>query len=67
MFLEAQFGADNITPIAIPRLPTKASAISPPISKENVEEDAESEASEDELEALQRHEIERLHKIGIPD
>lgn len=66
MFLEAQFGADNITPIAIPRLPTKASAISPPISKENVEEDAESEASEDELEALQRHEIERLHKIGIP-
>jgi cleavage and polyadenylation specificity factor subunit 3 len=54
MFLEAQFGADNITPIAIPRPPTKAS------------EDAESEASEDELEALQRHEIERLHKIGIP-
>jgi cleavage and polyadenylation specificity factor subunit 3 len=66
MFLEAQFGADNITPIAVPRLPNKASAISPTISKENVEEDAESDASEDELEALQRYEIERLHKIGIP-
>lgn len=67
MFLEAQFGADNITPITIPRLPTKASVTSPPTTKKGAEEDAELDTSEnEELQALRRQEIERLHKIGIP-
>lgn len=63
MFLEAQFGADNISPIAIPKLQSQ-----PALKGENGE-DAASEGSEDEekeLEQFQRQEIERLHKIGIP-
>lgn len=54
MFLEAQFGADNITPISIPR--------SPPLDNSIKEDDA---SSEDE-ETSQNQELERLHKIGIP-
>jgi cleavage and polyadenylation specificity factor subunit 3 len=63
MFLEAQFGADNLTPIAIPKLPTNAlpSPDSPSAMK-----DGDSEDEEGEMEAMQRKEIERLHKIGIP-
>ena len=61
MFLEAQFGSENLTPIAIPRLSTSPSAI-------KVEREAEegSEVEQRELEALQQREVERLHKIGIP-
>lgn len=69
MFLEAQFGADNVTPIAIPKLRTKLSAGSPSTIKNSPEEDGELEADEheeEELETLQREEIARLHKIGIP-
>lgn len=61
MFLEAQFGADNVAPIGIPRLAKRA-------LKEENGEDGGSEGSEDEdreLEALQKEEIERLHKLGI--
>lgn len=68
MFLEAQFGADNLTPIAIPRLPTNAlpaSSLSAIKAEAEKEEDG-SEDEERELEALQKQEIERLHKIGIP-
>jgi len=70
MFLEAQFGADSLTPIAIPKVPT-TNALNAPSSPSTMKEieDGASEASEDEerdLEALQRTEIERLHKIGIP-
>ncbi|KAL2075712.1 hypothetical protein VTL71DRAFT_655 [Oculimacula yallundae] len=67
MFLEAQFGAENVTPIAIPKLALKGATGSPATIKED--EDGASEGSEEEdreLEALQRKEIERLHKIGIP-
>jgi cleavage and polyadenylation specificity factor subunit 3 len=60
MFLEAQFGAENLTPIAIPRLPTFAS------SPSAIKEDEGSEDDEQEVEAQQQQEIERLHKIGIP-
>ncbi|KAG0648734.1 mRNA 3 -end-processing YSH1 [Hyphodiscus hymeniophilus] len=61
MFLEAQFGAESLTPIAIPRLPSKAL---PPLSPPAEAEGSEGEGAE--LEALQMQEIERLHKIGIP-
>lgn len=62
MFLEAQFGAENLTPIAIPRLPGDVTnAIK---AKKEPEEGSEDE--QQELEALQQQEIERLHKIGIP-
>lgn len=67
MFLEAQFGAENVTPIAVPKLSVKGAVGSPSAIKED--EDGASEGSEEEdreLEALQRKEIERLHKIGIP-
>lgn len=61
MFLEAQFGPENLTPIAIPRLPTDVAIIK---AKEEAEEGSDEE--QQELEALQQQEIERLHKIGIP-
>ncbi|KAI9051429.1 hypothetical protein LZ554_004475 [Drepanopeziza brunnea f. sp. 'monogermtubi'] len=64
MFLEAQFGAENVTPIAVPRI--NAAARSPSTIKEDEEAPEGSEEEETELEALQRKEIERLHKIGIP-
>lgn len=72
LFLEAQFGADAVSPVAIPKLP-------PPTKNEKAikgEADAGSEASmelsddgeeeENLLQARQQAEIERLHKIGIP-
>jgi cleavage and polyadenylation specificity factor subunit 3 len=73
MFLEAQFGAENLTPIAIPKVHTNQShavkAPSPsPVKAEEGADGSEDigEAEERELEALQKQEIERLHKIGIP-
>lgn len=70
MFLEAQFGADNLAPIATPRLP-KESLPAPrspsAIKEEGSEHDPESSKDGDEeVEALQRLEIERLHQVGIP-
>lgn len=59
MFLEAQFGADNITPIEVPRLQQTQETL-------KGEEDGASDDDERDLEQLQRQEIERLHKIGIP-
>ena len=64
-FLEAQFGADNVAPVAMPKLPE--------ISKEDDEKKEEDEdamkiedGEDTELEQRQQKEIERLHKIGIP-
>jgi cleavage and polyadenylation specificity factor subunit 3 len=68
MFLEAQFGADNVAPVKEPRLPVVPDA-------EEVKEngsDASMELSdsdgEQEKSLQKRHmeEIERLHKLGIP-
>lgn len=70
MFLEAQFGVENIAPIAIPKvtgagLPTNGSPST--VEENGGEDEAEGFKDEDtELEGLQRQEIERLHKIGIP-
>lgn len=65
MFLEAQFGADNLTPIAIPKLPTNNLQLADSTMKDGNEEES-SEEEVGELEILQNKEIERLHKIGIP-
>ncbi|CAM1504181.1 Fc.00g017720.m01.CDS01 [Cosmosporella sp. VM-42] len=65
-FLEAQFGADNVAPVATPKLPE----ISKEEGDKNEEEDEDAMKIEDgddtELEQRQQNEIERLHKIGIP-
>lgn len=74
LFLEAQFGADAVAPVALPKLP--------PLTKDNkpkkigagdsADSDASMELSDDEeeeerlLELRQKTELERLHKIGIP-
>lgn len=65
MFLEAQFGADNIVPIAIPKVTTKRLP-TPPVKNDEEGEPESAQDEDEELEALQRQEIERLHKIGIP-
>lgn len=63
MFLEAQFGPDNLEPIKLPRInPNAISSGSPSTAKE----DEGSEDEEAELKAFQNEELERLHKIGIP-
>lgn len=75
MFLEAQFGAENVAPIADPKL-------APLPAKNNDkkrEEDGEDAKMEDEgddvdeedeerklLEVRKKAELERLHRIGIP-
>ncbi|KAI2625340.1 beta-lactamase-like protein [Hypomontagnella submonticulosa] len=73
LFLEAQFGADALAPIATPKLPPLVKDKKP---KDSEDDDAASDASmelsddgeEEEhlLELRQKTELERLHKIGIP-
>lgn len=75
MFLEAQFGAENVSPIAepnpssLPPLPSKKDTS----KKENdSHSDQSMDVSEDEdeqerqLKERQKMELARLHKIGIP-
>lgn len=82
LFLEAQFGADAVAPLATPKLPPLARDKKPKKSSgsgsggggdgDGADSDASMELSDDEeeeerlLELRQRTEIERLHKIGIP-
>lgn len=73
MFLEAQFGADNVTPIPLPRastLPPLALRKKPAHPKtEDDQDDASMDVSEDEEEQLrerQQAELARLHRLGIP-
>ncbi|PNY24129.1 Endoribonuclease YSH1 [Tolypocladium capitatum] len=69
-FLEAQFGADNVSPVEAPKLPPLVQDEEPSDAKkeEEVADDAmdEDTNSEAELEERRKKEIERLHKIGIP-
>jgi cleavage and polyadenylation specificity factor subunit 3 len=73
MFLEAQFGGDNVNPIALPKLPPSPSS-SPPkqikaddnASDASMEESEDEEAEEKKLVARRHAELERLHKLGIP-
>lgn len=76
MFLEAQFGGDNVAPIAEPKLPKDDS--SPKQIKDSAKaedgegSDASMEVSDDEdeeerrLKTRQQTELERLHRLGIP-
>jgi cleavage and polyadenylation specificity factor subunit 3 len=73
MFLEAQFGADNVSPIAEPKLPPEeASAKASKKDEDDNSSDASMDVSDDEDEAeraLARRrdaELARLHRIGIP-
>jgi len=71
MFLEAQFGADNCVPIDTPKVPANGAVLAPnsPSTLKDEEEESLEGSDEDEerhTEALQKVEIERLHKIGIP-
>ncbi|KAK3988178.1 beta-lactamase-like protein [Cladorrhinum sp. PSN332] len=56
MFLEAQFGADNITPIVEPRLPPNT----------DVDTTMDGSNDSDPLKERQALELARLNKLGIP-
>lgn len=79
MFLEAQFGADNVSPIEEPKLPPvpmdmKKKELTDGDGADASMEDAaggegkeeEEEEEERELKARKRAELERLHRLGIP-
>lgn len=70
MIVENQFGADNVNPIADPKLPPldEDEAMQDADAKDGEDADAaDSEvAKQERLEARRRAELERLHKIGIP-
>ncbi|KAK4133105.1 hypothetical protein BT67DRAFT_443045 [Trichocladium antarcticum] len=75
MFLEAQFGSDNVAPIADPKLPPTP----PPPSKKaddgataamdvSEDEDEDEQPSDEEARRADRRlaELARLHRLGIP-
>jgi cleavage and polyadenylation specificity factor subunit 3 len=70
MFLEAQFGAENLSPIKVPRISAQKTLTgSSSTIKDEGNEDGPSGDSEDEereLDALREREIERLLRMGIP-
>ncbi|CAK7227734.1 endoribonuclease ysh1 [Sporothrix bragantina] len=78
MFLEAQFGADNVSPIAEPRLPEEeeydeddaSESAEDGVKSEDVEgEEANGDkdsAADAKKEKRIRRELERLHTAGIP-
>jgi cleavage and polyadenylation specificity factor subunit 3 len=71
MFLEAQFGAENCIPIDTPKVPVNGalSTPNPPSATKDEEEDGPGSSEEDEereMEAMQKSEMDRLHKLGIP-
>lgn len=61
MFLEAQFGADNVAPIAEPKVP----ALGGQKNGDGEGDDTKMEDDGDD-EARRKAELERLHRIGIP-
>ncbi|KAH8197273.1 hypothetical protein TruAng_008556 [Truncatella angustata] len=69
LFLEAQFGADAVAPIAKPKLPplTKdAKPVTDGGSETSMEASEDGDDEEKLQELREKTEIERLHKIGIP-
>lgn len=80
MFLEAQFGADNVSPIAEPKLPPLPAKDETQNGKKEEDDKGEDAKMKDEgdgddddeeeekklLEARRTAELERLHRIGIP-
>lgn len=76
-FLEAQFGADNVSPIPTPKLPplptpapsNASDDAGAPAEAMDVEKKEDGEGNgegEESLEEREKKEIERLHKLGIP-
>jgi cleavage and polyadenylation specificity factor subunit 3 len=59
MFLEAQFGADNVAPIAKPRLANESGAV---VAKSEGTE----QSADDEFTPEEKEELARLHEAGIP-
>ncbi|KAI0136798.1 Endoribonuclease YSH1 [Xylariales sp. AK1849] len=72
LFLEAQFGAEAVSPVTLPKLPPLTKDSKPPKAGSDAGSEASMELSEDGdeeeklLELRQQTELERLHKIGIP-
>ena len=70
-FLEAQFGADNVSPVEQPKLPPIDNSKNGAAAAKDDESDDAMDVSDDEddeaeLAERRKKEIERLHKIGIP-
>lgn len=59
MFLEAQFGSDALNPIEIPKLPKL-------LPSDSEEAGADIKDEENETREVEKIELERLHKAGIP-
>ncbi|KAI0154427.1 cleavage and polyadenylation specifity factor [Xylariaceae sp. FL1272] len=74
LFLEAQFGADAVAPVATPKLPPlpRDKKVKKASGEDGADSDASMELSDDGeeeerlLELRQKTELERLHKVGIP-
>ncbi|KAF3025796.1 endoribonuclease ysh1 [Neopestalotiopsis sp. 37M] len=69
MFVEAQFGADAVAPIAKPKLPPvikDAKPVNDGASEASMELSEDGEEEEKLQQEREKAEIERLHKIGIP-
>ncbi|KAH7044608.1 endoribonuclease YSH1 [Macrophomina phaseolina] len=69
MFLEAQFGASNITPIAHPKLPESNSTEDPPETAQksiSIAGGPLSTGDGDEFSSEEQAELKRLHSLGIP-
>lgn len=71
MFLEAQFGATNITPIAHPKLPDAASATTTTDNADSTHKAVSIaggllDAGDDEFSPEEQAELKRLHGLGIP-
>ncbi|ORY56922.1 putative cleavage and polyadenylation specifity factor, 73 kDa subunit [Pseudomassariella vexata] len=71
LFLEAQFGADAVTPVAVPKLAPLTKDAKAHKAGSDAGSDASMELSDEDeeeklLELRQKTEIERLHKMGIP-
>ncbi|CEJ91751.1 Putative Endoribonuclease YSH1 [[Torrubiella] hemipterigena] len=65
-FLETQFGADNVSPVAEPKLPDLETDTDAMATDDADNAAPKVEEDESLLEERRRAEIERLHKIGIP-
>ncbi|GAB0133914.1 endoribonuclease ysh1 [Epichloe bromicola] len=67
-FLEAQFGADNVSPVETPRLAGPDAQQEPgDVGQEGPgPDDMQLDRKEDHVESRRNKELERLHKIGIP-
>ena len=72
MFLETQFGSEALTPIETPKIQSTLAAqntSSTTMSQKSSHTDSDSDdmsESEADIQELQKNELERLHRLGIP-